>query len=183
MRKSTRFFTLLLGAAMLVQLQGCYGSFNLTRKVYAFNGTLGDKWINSLATWVLIIIPVYGLAGLADFAVLNTIEFWTGTNPVALNPGEKDVQVVQSQDGTYKLTATSNRLDVQKLVDGKFQEPVSLVFDIRTGTWSAVTPNEQRKIIEMVGETGRIADLIYPDGKKQRVELAAMATLRTLPDR
>lgn len=172
MKKSIRAFSLLIGTAMLVQLQGCYGNFALTRKVYAWNGTVGDKWINSVVTWVLVVVPVYGAVGAVDFLVLNTIQFWTGNNPVTLKAGEKDIRTVKWQGEDYLLTATANRLDVQRLVDGKAQAPVSLVFDMRTRSWTAVSGTESRRLIEMVGETGRIADLIYPDGHRQRVELA-----------
>jgi len=158
---------------MFVQLQGCYGNFSLTRKVYAWNGTMGDKWINSVVTWVMIIVPVYGAVGFVDFVVLNTIEFWTGKNPVVLKPGEKDVQMVQWKGEAYKLTATPNRLDVQKVANGTLQAPVSLVYDASTQSWSAATATESRRIIELVGEDGNLADLIHPDGTKQRMELAA----------
>jgi hypothetical protein len=170
MIKSTRIISMFLGAAMLTQLQGCYGNFNLTRKIYAWNGTLGDKWINSVVLFVLFIVPVYALCGLVDYVVLNTIQFWTGKNPVTLKEGEKDIQMVQWKGNEYRLTATTNRLDVQQIVEGKAQAPVSLIYDIRTQSWSAKSEKGERRIIEMVGEDGMVADLIYPDGHKQRVE-------------
>jgi hypothetical protein len=77
-------------------LQGCYGKFALTRKLYAANGEVGNKYLRSGATWVLLILPVYAIAGLADFVVLNTVEFWSGTNPVA--EGEKTIQYVDGAD-------------------------------------------------------------------------------------
>ena len=95
MKRMTRGLTVVVGAAMLLQMQGCYGKFALTRKLYAWNGTLGDKWINSLATFALIAVQVYSVAGIVDYVVLNTMEFWTGKNPVTLKDGEKDVKVVE----------------------------------------------------------------------------------------
>lgn len=77
-------------------LQGCYGKFALTRKVYSLNGEVHDKFLRSGLTWVLLIVPVYGIAGLADFVVLNTIEFWSGKNPVA--EGEKDFRYVDGAE-------------------------------------------------------------------------------------
>jgi len=91
-------------------LSSCYGSFGLTKKVYQFNGKLGDKWINSLFVF-LIGGPVYGLAGTADVVIFNLIEFWTGSNPVASNDAKSFDQ--KMADGT--------RVQGQKLSDGRLE--------------------------------------------------------------
>ena len=170
MKKTVRGLSLVLGAAMLLQLQGCYGQFGLTRKLYAWNGSVGDKWINSLLMCAMVIVPVYGIAGFVDAVVLNLIEFWTGKNPVTLKPGEKDVQVVEYQGRKFRITATTNRLDVVPL-DGK-SAPASMVFDPATRSWSAESANGRHRLAEMVGPEGTLADLIYPDGHRERVELS-----------
>jgi hypothetical protein len=169
MKRMTRGLTLAVGAAMLLQMQGCYGKFALTRKLYTWNGSLGDKWINSLATFAMVVIPVYGAAGFVDYVILNTIEFWTGKNPVTLKTGEKDVKVVEYQGRKFQLTATPNRLEVVPM-DGK-SAPASLVFDPATHTWSAESASGNARLFEMVGPDGTVANLIYPDGHKERVEL------------
>src|SRR5690606_38828150 len=49
--KSRMLPALALGTAALVavpSLQGCYGSFAATKKVYKWNGTVGDKWVNTV---------------------------------------------------------------------------------------------------------------------------------------
>ncbi|MGD8861368.1 MAG: DUF3332 domain-containing protein [Myxococcales bacterium] len=70
-------------AAAAVGASGCFGSFGATNALYDWNeGVSNNKWIQWLVFLVLIILPVYGLFILADAIVLNTIEFWTGTNPV-----------------------------------------------------------------------------------------------------
>ncbi|MBU5611301.1 DUF3332 domain-containing protein [Geomonas azotofigens] len=86
----------------MVSLQGCYGKMALTRKVYQVNGEVGDKFLRSLVTWVFIIVPVYGIAALVDFVLFNTIEFWSGHNPVA--QGEKEFQYSENGD-TFKVHA------------------------------------------------------------------------------
>jgi hypothetical protein len=70
--------------ALLLQgsLGGCFGRFALTRKVYSVNQSVDDKWLRSILTFVLMVVPVYGVTALADWALLNTIEFWGGSNPV-----------------------------------------------------------------------------------------------------
>jgi len=100
MKKTLLKLTVLVVIA--ASLQGCYGKFALTRKVYALNGQVSDKFLRSGLTWVFLIVPVYGIAGLADFVVFNTIEFWSGKNPVA--EGEKTIQYVDGAD-RYEIHA------------------------------------------------------------------------------
>lgn len=62
---------------------GCFGSFGLTQKVWKFNdGASSNKWIKWLLFLGLIIIPVYSISVFVDAIVLNTIEFFTGKNPM-----------------------------------------------------------------------------------------------------
>lgn len=82
----------MLIATMALMSVGCYGSFNLTKKVYNWNGSLGNKWVVELVFLAAYVVPVYGIAGFIDAVILNSIEFWTGSNPVAAN--------VSSEDGT-----------------------------------------------------------------------------------
>jgi hypothetical protein len=63
---------------------GCTGSFNLTRKVYNFHRSQTDKWSDELCFLIVALLPVYSLATLADAIVFNSIEFWTGKNPVEM---------------------------------------------------------------------------------------------------
>jgi len=67
----------------------CFGSFQLTRKVYRFNQNVhSDKWIRWLVFLAATIIPVYPFAAGFDAIFANSVEFWTGNNPVArLEPG------------------------------------------------------------------------------------------------
>jgi hypothetical protein len=69
-----------LCAAMLTA--SCYGPFNLTRRVHHWNGEVGGKWAQEGVFLVFIILPVYGIATLADAVIFNSVEFWTGDNPI-----------------------------------------------------------------------------------------------------
>ncbi|WP_224983505.1 DUF3332 domain-containing protein [Geomonas agri] len=93
---------LLAMVVAMVSLQGCYGKMALTKKVYQVNGQVSDKFLRSLVTWAFIIVPVYQISALVDFVVFNTIEFWSGHNPVA--QGEKDFQYSENGD-TFKVHA------------------------------------------------------------------------------
>ncbi|HTY38561.1 MAG TPA: DUF3332 family protein [Bacteroidota bacterium] len=104
----------ILIAMMLTTALGCYGSFPLINKVYKFNGTLGNKFVNELGFLVMNIVPVYGVAGFIDAVLLNTIEFWTGKNPVTtsndvvvpLNPTSS--LTLRGGDGSVLLTTTTD---------------------------------------------------------------------------
>lgn len=74
---------LALALALVIGGSGCYGSYTATRKLHSWNGrATGDKFANSAIHLGLIIIPVYELALIGDFLIFNTIEFWTGDNPM-----------------------------------------------------------------------------------------------------
>jgi len=95
----------LLIASMALMTVGCYGSFNLTKKVYNWNGSLGNKWVVELVFLAMYVVPVYGIAGFIDVVILNSIEFWTGNNPMASN--------VKSDDGvTVTFNKEKNQVEV-----------------------------------------------------------------------
>jgi hypothetical protein len=86
MRTSSKW-GLALAAAVLST--GCYGSFALTQKIHSINGSIcgTEKGPSSASAWgnevvYLIAIPVYGIGVFIDALVLNSIEFWTGNNPM-----------------------------------------------------------------------------------------------------
>ena len=70
------------GLALAIAASGCYGPFNLTRRLYQWNGQVGTKWEKEFVFILLAWVPVYGLTVLGDAVVFNSMEFWTGKNPV-----------------------------------------------------------------------------------------------------
>ena len=103
----------LLCAGMIV-LSGCYGKYACFNKLLAWNGTLGNKWLNSIVHFAMNVIPVYGIALFVDFLVLNTVEFWTGSNPLASGDSyfEKDAEgnsiaAVKNADGSMSVELTT----------------------------------------------------------------------------
>ncbi len=82
-----------VAAVGLAVLPGCFGKFGLTRKVYQFNREMSkDKWVRSIGTFAMIVVPVYAISAVVDWAVLNTIEFWskTGKNPTESRMFKRD---------------------------------------------------------------------------------------------
>lgn len=94
---------LALALALTMTQAACFGSFNLTRTVWKFNkNASGNQWVQELIFLVLIVVPVYEIAAVVDVLVINTIEFWTGSNPVNAGAGMEvgDERIVQLDDGT-----------------------------------------------------------------------------------
>lgn len=104
----------LLCAGMVV-LTGCYGKNACFEKLHQWNGTLGNKWLNSIVHFFLMVFGVYPIClGLIDGLVLNTVEFWTGSNPLAGGDSyfEQDAQgnsiaAVKNADGTMSVELTT----------------------------------------------------------------------------
>lgn len=90
---------LVIGGFLPMATAGCIGRFELTRKVYQFNREVDpNKWIQWLAFLVLNVIPVYGFAVMIDAVFANSVEFWTGENPVTADAGN-DRRVVYAPGG------------------------------------------------------------------------------------
>ena len=113
---------LVLVAAVGALSAGCFGNFQLTRKVYDMNKSIDDKYVRSAATWIFVIVPVYGFAALLDLIVFNVIEFWTGENPVAAGPvtkvyaqGNGKTVLTLSRDGSATV-AVIERYEGERLV-------------------------------------------------------------------
>ncbi|MBN1420566.1 MAG: DUF3332 family protein [Planctomycetes bacterium] len=93
-------------AAVLIAAPGCYGPFTLTKQVHHWNGQVGEKWVNEVVFLVFVIIPVYGIATLGDAIIFNSIEFWTGSNPLedpgstaGTRPDGEEAVVFERRDG------------------------------------------------------------------------------------
>ncbi|MBY6185736.1 DUF3332 domain-containing protein [Marinobacter hydrocarbonoclasticus] len=62
-------------------LTGCMGQMGVSAAVTKANLSVVDNRYGRAGLFMLM-SPVYGIASLADLFVFNTIEFWTGTNPI-----------------------------------------------------------------------------------------------------
>ena len=106
--------TLLTLAALTLGLStvGCIGdknTFCLFNGVLKWNKTASDEiWINELIFLGLCIIPVYPICLFADTIVFNSIDFWTGDNPMAKLAGTDDYgntyAITPNGDGTATFT-------------------------------------------------------------------------------
>jgi len=158
-----------LASFLLVSLFSCYGNFSLTRKLYTWNGNLSDnKYVNNLVFWILNWIPVYSVAASIDFIILNTVEFWTGTNPMAMNLGEETIKYAKTEDAEYKITITRNNILIDEIAGANQGQQVHLLFNPNDSSWYLVDNGENVKIATVNGNT---MDLIYPSGNTLSVNI------------
>lgn len=135
---------------------GCFGEFALTRKVYEFNdGIAGDdiggKFVKTIVFYAMNIIPVYGVAGFIDGVILNLIEFWTGSNPLAMADGDIEQRVVNYKGSKYQITATKNNFNIVPLEGVNKGKATDLTFDATSQTWTMTNENGSQKIIDING--------------------------------
>jgi hypothetical protein len=138
---------------------GCFGKFSLTRKLYTWNASVGgNKWVSNLVFWGLCIIPVYQLAGLGDAVVLNAVEFWTGTNPVA---DARDVQTRELPGGAVEIAYGGDTFLLVPTGEGAFEvardgEPIGYARVRPDGSLVVTSPRGTTEI-HPGGDPGAIA--------------------------
>lgn len=129
-RPIIRWVAVALLVALLPLATSCYGRFQLVRNVYEANTSVKDKYVRSAVTWLFVIVPVYGLAGLVDFLVLNVIEFWQGKNPAAKADSEPVIRTAQV--GADRFVQTLRHRDgatevrVERFRDGTLVDHLTL---------------------------------------------------------
>jgi len=122
---------ILLLAAMGAFMTSCFGTFQLTRNVYSWNESVtSNKFAQTLLFYGMNVVPVYGAATFLDFFVFNLVEFWSGSNPIAMAEYEEETQLVQVDGQWYEMHATKNHFTVSKVEDGSVAEILySIQFD------------------------------------------------------
>lgn len=131
---------------LIISLSGCFGSFNLTKNVYEMNDNATENGFVKSALMVgLLIIPVYEIAAIADILVLNTIEFWTGENPVAMDEGERRRQVFSHNGKTYVVDAEKDQFTIRPADDQLAVH--TLWFDRQALQWKYSSPDSDELVL------------------------------------
>lgn len=149
---------MLLAGSLLCS--SCIGSFSLFNKYEKWQCNMtSNKYVNGIVG--LILQPIVGGVCLfVDAVVLNTIEFWTGSNPMALNK----VQTVKGQDGRYYAVKTLKDGYEVKAPNG---EITLFTHDSKTESWS-ITQNGVTKEIIRFNADGTIQATLQ-SGEKMTV--------------
>ena len=137
--KMTLVCALLAGSLLFTS---CIGSFKMWNGLKDWNQGVGDKFVNELVFIALHIVPVYEIAYLADLVVLNTIEFWSGSNPMASN----EVKEIKGENGEYLVKANNYGYTITNKDDN---QSMDLVYNQETQTWNAVTDTENIELVKI----------------------------------
>jgi hypothetical protein len=170
MKKINVFLLVCLFLTLSIGQSGCYGPFRLTKNLHEWNGTVGDKFTNALVFFAFVVIPVYEVAVLVDGIVLNTIEFWTGDNPIAMNDGDKDIQIVKKDGKKYRITATKNKFHIEQLQGPNKGNFAELVFDPATSSWNLVDGDKELQKLVSIDEQANIIEIYKPNGETIKVD-------------
>lgn len=149
MKKGSLALTLAL-AIGITSFQGCIGNFVITRKILNWNQHVSSKWVNELVFLLMVIIPVYGVAILVDGIVLNSIEFWTGSNPLAMNPGEVETKYVSKDGVSYKIEVSQNKYHFVQLQGPNMGDQADLIYNPATKTWNIGNGKDIKRMVQFL---------------------------------
>ncbi|MFT6167610.1 MAG: hypothetical protein ACJASF_002310 [Vicingaceae bacterium] len=141
-----KIFFIASAFSILITQTGCFGSFSAIKKVYEFNDSVDDKFVKTLLFYVLNIIPVYGVAGFLDAVIFNLIEFWTGSNPIAMELGQMEEQLITLNGEIYKVTATQNKMVFAKIDGTDLVDMGAVYFDSENYVWNFEKDGEVNKL-------------------------------------
>lgn len=163
MKKYIKLIALITALTIGVStVSSCYGKFLLTRKLYTWNGTVGNKFVNSLVMWVLMIVQVYSIVGFVDFVILNTVEFWTGNNPMSMKAGDREVQVAEVNGVRIQMTATQNRMDIEVLSGPDAGKKAAIVYQPDHKAWYLESETAGGKVAQWLPDQDRIVEFMNP---------------------
>jgi hypothetical protein len=168
-----RWISVFVLAVLVASAGGCYGSFSLVKKVYKFNGTWGNKFVNELGFLVMNIVPVYGVAAFVDAIVLNSIEFWTGKNPSAASNDR-----VVPLDGTTSLTLRGSD---GTIVLTSRTEAGTVQYAFEKGNDGTVVKDSNGKVLARCAMTSEGGMRIY-DGNNKLIAECSAAQVQFLAD-
>ena len=159
--------TLLVAATLAssVLFSSCIGSFGLSNKLLDWNRNIDSKFVNELVFVAFWIVPVYEISALADILVLNSIEFWSGSNPMAsIGEGKK----VKGENGNYLVETLENGYSITKEGETASME---LIYDKDLNTWNVVAEGVSTELLQINNDG--TAQMTLPNGEDLTVTLDA----------
>lgn len=141
--------------ASMIVTPSCIGSFSLTNRLLSWNRHVGNKFLNELVFFCFWVLPVYEVCGVADVLVLNSIEFWSGRNPVV---AQADREVEGSDGYRYRIHQDNTGYDITNLTTG---EQSRLQFNEEDLSWSVEAEGQSDLLFQFVDDS----HVSLPDGQ------------------
>ena len=165
--KKAKFFV--VAAALSVSLNSCLGSYSAFNGLRNWNeGVSNNKFVNNLLFWGLWIVPVYPLFIAGDTLIFNTIEFWSGSNPIAMKEGEIESQILVQNGNTIQMIATKNRMEISVIEGEKAGSSVELFYLPEEQSWNAKTA--EGEIIKLSSMEEGLIYVYLPNGEKIQLD-------------
>lgn len=149
-------------ALMCSGMSSCMGSFALTSEVYNWNKQVGNKFVNELVFIAFFALPVYPVCGAADLLVLNSIEFWSGNNPLVAT-----AKTIDTDEGRYLVECDGKGYNVKCEEAGVAYR---LNFNSDAQTWSLETDGQSYPLMTFIDD--HHVAMPTPDGNWMQVELS-----------
>ncbi len=156
------FLTTALAALLCSSMTSCMGKFALTKNLYAWNDQVSNKFVNEIVFVAFWILPVYEVCAIADLFVLNTIEFWSGDNPMTAN-----TRTIDTDHGRYLVVCDGKGYDITLETTG---EKFRLDFAAESKTWSILSEGKEYPLMTFVDKSH--VSVPVPDGKWQTIEIS-----------
>ncbi len=130
--------------ALAIPMSSCIGSFALTNKVLDWNKNIGNKFVNELVFIAFCIVPVYEVTALCDILVVNSIEFWSGSNPMTAS-----TKVVPTDHGDYLVECDGKGYTVTHRDSG---QQMRLEFEEESQTWNLISEEGDIPLLTFVDD-------------------------------
>jgi len=163
MRKKHLIIATVVALSASMMMQSCIGSFALFNKVKNWNDHVGDKFVNELVFVAMWILPVYELSFAADLFILNSIEFWSGTNPALAH----NTQVIDGKDAQYLVASNEEGYTIINMTT---KQVTHFIFNAQDNSWSLENNGQQVKLFSYLDDTH--VNVLTRDGNYTTVELS-----------
>ena len=159
--------TAAVASLLCASMTSCMGRFALMRNLYTWNEQVSNKFVNEIIFIAFWILPVYEVCGLADLLVLNSIEFWSGDNPLAAS-----TKSIETEHGRFLVACDGKGYDI---VSEATWESYRRDFASESRTWSLLLNGKEYPLMTYVDDSHVSVPL--PDGGWQTVELSSAGVL------
>ena len=169
MRKRRLIIAIVVAISASMMMQSCIGSFALYNKVMNWNDHVGDKFVNELVFVAMWILPVYELSFVADLFILNSIEFWSGSNPAL---AQAETKIVDGKDAQYLVARDATGYEITNMTT---KQVTRFNFNAEDNSWSIENNGKEVKLFSFVDDTH--VNVLLRDGSYTTVELSQAGVL------
>jgi hypothetical protein len=115
--RSARVIALTLACSL--GASGCFGTFSTLHRVYEWNRSVDPNKYAQWGVWVAtMVVPIYPSAVIFDMIFANSVEFWSGKNPMSAESASRTIHTADGQDLSF-APRPDGKIDVTIRAPGK----------------------------------------------------------------